>query len=370
MNRENKILITVPAPSARGGITNYYQVLKHEFSSNIEYFERGARNWPTRKGVLSEIIRAWQDYKGFKKRIKKGDVSLVQTSTSLGFNSIVRDGFFIRFARKNGIKTIVFFRGWDLWAEKKTERYLWLFKFFFFKTSTIIALTEHTKKIIKNWGYKGKILLETTLVDKALINDISEEYIRKKYTPLKNSINLLYLSRVETRKGIYELIDAFKELQKAITNNSFSLQICGDGFELENIVKKIKEQELSNITISGFISGEKKIEAYKNADIFVFPSYGEGMPNAVLEAMGFGLPVITTPVGGVKDFFENDKNGYFIEIKSSMDITKKIRFLLANPNNIVTIALNNYQKANKVFRSDIVAKRIENIFENVLNNNL
>ncbi|HCX99207.1 MAG TPA: hypothetical protein DG754_03625 [Bacteroidales bacterium] len=71
MKKEYKILITVPASTARGGITNYYQVLRNEFSSNIEYFERGARTWPLRKGVITELIRAWKDFKAFKKRVER-----------------------------------------------------------------------------------------------------------------------------------------------------------------------------------------------------------------------------------------------------------------------------------------------------------
>lgn len=368
MKKEYKILITVPASTARGGITNYYQVLRNEFSSNIEYFERGARTWPLRKGVITELIRAWKDFKAFKKRVKKDDISLVQTSTSLGFNSIIRDGLFLRFARKKGIKTIVFFRGWDLWAEKKTERYLWLFKYLFFKCSSILVLTQHTKNTLIKWGYKGDVFLETTLFDKNLASLVCPEFLSEKFNRLKSekTISLLFLSRVEERKGIFELLEAYKSLKKQKCGYNYKLNICGDGSELEKIQNLVKTQEIPDVSIFGFVENQRKINAYQAAHIFIFPSYGEGMPNAVLEAMGFGLPVLTTRVGGVKDFFEPVKNGHFIEIKSSIYISDKILQMVNNPSDFLSMALNNFEKANKMFRSDIVAKRVEQIFESVI----
>lgn len=366
-----KIIILVPAQTARGGITNYYQVIKKEFSGNIVYFERGARTWPIRKGFIAELIRARTDYINFKNRLKKRDISLVQTSTSLGLYTTIRDGLFLRYARKNGIKTIVFFRGWDLKEEKRAIKHIWLLKYFFFSSNCIITLTEHSKQCIKSWGYKGDIFIETTLVDKDMIKDVSIELLKEKNMRFKetNVINLLFLSRVEKSKGVYELIEVFKKIKKQHSRYNFKLNICGDGFELEYLKKEINEEKISDVNFFGFVENQQKIRAYETAHIFIFPSYSEGMPNAVLEAMGFGLPIITTPVGGVRDFFESGKNGYFVEIKNIFDIEDKIMQLICNTSNMLTMSLNNFEKANQLFRSDIVAKRIEAIFEKVIKTN-
>lgn len=365
----NKILITVPAHTARGGITNYYQTLKSEFSENVEYFVRGARTWPVRKGSAVEAFRAWKDYKLFKKRINKGDVSLVQTSTSLGFNSIIRDGLFLRYARKKGIKTIVFFRGWDFRAEKKAESYFWLFKYLFFKCDRIIALSKHTKEVLINWGYTGNVHVETTLYDKDLTRSINPEKLTNKFNRAEKEkvINLLFLSRIEKRKGICELLEAYNALKKKALEYRLTLNICGDGSELEKIKNIIFRDNIKDVAVSNFVEREGKIDAYTHAHIFILPSYGEGMPNAVLEAMGFGLPILTTPVGGINDFFERGENGQFVRVKNAGDIEEKILHMIDKPLNMHEISHNNYHKANKCFRSDIVAKRIESIFKKVIN---
>lgn len=372
MKKTKKVLILVPATTARGGITNYYQVLKNEFQNNIEYFERGARTWPVRNGFASELIRAWKDYKAFKKRVAKNDIALVQTTTSLSLSTTIRDGLFIRYANKKSIKTIVFFRGWDDAAVKKVEKkYLKLFKYFFFGANSFIILSKKAKNKLIQWGYKRDIHVETTLVDKALLTNVNEAFIIEKFEKLKetNKINLLFLSRIEIKKGVYELLQAFKLIvNNNYKNNGFHLNICGDGFELDNVKNWIESNKLYDISLQGFVSGVSKRVAFEKAHIFVFPSHSEGMPNAVLEAMGFGLPVITTPVGGLVDFFNPDKHGSYIQINDVADIVSKIEYLLSDKNILLPMALNNHKMTNDLFRSDRVAKRIEKIFNKVLKN--
>ena len=94
-----KILLLVPDLSASGGIKNYFQVIEKEFSMDVEYFIRGARTWPYRKGKFAELYRAFKDLMRYIKKIKSKNYRLVQTSTSLGSYAILRDGVFILSAR-------------------------------------------------------------------------------------------------------------------------------------------------------------------------------------------------------------------------------------------------------------------------------
>lgn len=373
MEETKRILLLVPAKTARGGISNYYQVIRNELPEYFEYMERGSRTWPDRKGLINELLRALNDYKKFKIRISIGDIGLIQTTTSLSLSTTIRDGLFVRYAIKRGIKTIVFFRGWDDSAVKKANRYIFIFRFFFFKTAKIITLSEKAKNTLLRWGYKNEILVETTLVDKGLLININENSIICKYEFLKRvktSFNLLYLSRIENRKGIYDLLEAFDILIKLSKNaiNNYILTICGDGSELENLKKLVKSKRITNINIEGFVEGSKKEKAFSEAHLFIFPSHGEGMPNAVLEAMGFGLPVLTTPVGGVIDFFIPGINGNFINIKDPNDMAEKIAKSTLNLDLLIEMSLNNFKLANNKFRSDKVAERIQTIFNKTLIN--
>lgn len=364
-----KILILVPSPSARGGISNYYQVLKTEFGEEVEYFERGARNWPHHDTKLQEAVRFCRDYFRFLMRVVRRDVSLVQSSTSLSLSTTIRDGIFIMCARMFGSKTIVFFRGWDYHAEEAIKSRLRIFRFFFGSSDALIVLTERSRATLRQWGFNQKIYLETTLVDRDLIRDVDDLSLKAKYARLAvdKTINLLYLSRIEERKGIFELVRAFKMLCAAKDlSHRFQLRICGDGLAEEDLRVELENLDPEMIQWSGHVTGQKKIDAYRDAHIFVFPSHGEGMPNAVLEAMGFGLPVVCTPVGGLVDFFEDGVHGRLVPIGDVQAIHDSILDLCSDQQRLTRIAMNNHLYAVERFRSDKVCLRVKKIFNEVM----
>jgi len=228
---------------------------------------------------------------------------------------------------------------------------------------------EKAKKDLQKWDFDQEIFVETTVVDKNLLHGLNENAIIQKHSLRNNNIcNILFLSRIEKDKGIYELLRAYKMLQNdSELNHELHLDICGDGSEIENIKKLIASEKLKNVEIKGFVSGDAKKTVFENAHIFIFPSFhGEGMPNAVLEAMGFGLPVITTAVGGIVDFFVSGQNGYFIAPQNAKDVVDKTRTLLNDQEMILSMALKNYEIAKENFRSDKVAKRMELIFKQII----
>lgn len=363
-----KVLILVPAPTARGGITNYYQVLRNEFGSELEYFERGARTWPIKDSKAKEFLRIFRDYAKFLIRMAKGDVSLVQSTTSLSLATTFRDGLFLMIGKAFGAKTIVFFRGWDHRAERIIHSKQKLFRLFFMHTDAAIVLTERARETLCGWGYKKQIYLETTLVDKKLIEDIDIQMIKSKYQKLESEkrVNILFLSRIEKAKGIFELFNAFVMLNSVQDSIfEYSLNICGDGLAYEELNSVFQTQQLKNIRLSGHTTGDAKRKAFLEAHLFVFPSYGEGMPNSVLEAMGFGLPVICTPVGGLVDFFIDDVHGKIVPIGEELAIHKAIQGLCSNTEKLLGMAISNHLYAVERFRSDKVGERIKNIFQEV-----
>ena len=361
--KKHKLLFLVPAKTAKGGIVNYFNVLENNFSLPVEYFVRGARSWPNREGKIKEVFRAWNDLKTFKKRIKRKDVLLVQTSTSLGAFAVIRDGFFLRAAQKRQLITITFFRGWDEKFEKVLSGWkLKLFKRFFFKSKAIIVLSKKFEKKLRDWGYQGDIYVETTVVDEVLLRSFNMNDFQNKINHLNlEEVNLLFLARTEEAKGLFEAIEAFIKLKKKFQN--IKLTIAGDGFSKQKAIEKIISHQLQDsVSFAGFITGEKKVQAFRNSHIYLFPSYTEGMPNSVLEAMAFGLPIVTTPVGGITDFFVEGKNGYYVEIKSVEKIVEKVSLLLTNTPKYMEISKNNLDFARREFMTSVLVNNLEKKF--------
>ena len=85
-----------------------------------------------------------------------------------------------------------------------------------------------------------------------------------------------------------------------------------------------------NSNYKGVVSVEEKIKLFKSSDIFVLPSYTEGLSMSCLEAMAFGLPVITTPVGAMPDVIKNGKNGIITPVADHERLFENIELLMNN----------------------------------------
>lgn len=362
------ILILTPDKNARGGITNFYIILKKYFPSNFIYLYRGARNFPFKKSHLKEFVRIVSDYLNFTYYLIFKKIAIVQTTTSLYNKSVIRDGIFILIAKLFRKKVIVYYRGWNIDYSNKLSNN-WLFKYLYFKADASILLTRLAKKSLIDWGYKKKIYISSTAVNEELIKNINDDFLRKKYNNSNNEIGLLFLARIEKEKGIYELINTYELLKNKYKH--IKLTIAGDGREEENIKKLVSEKNIEDVSFLGFVDGGLKISVYKNNHIYLFPSYSEGMPTSVLEAMACGLPVITTAVGGLVDFFKSNINGFMLEAPPKHeDFAKYIEILISNEKLMLEISLNNHKYALENFLASKIAESNINICEEVINSNL
>jgi glycosyltransferase involved in cell wall biosynthesis len=365
MNKQKKILILVPARTARGGITNYYYSLQGKFTLPVEYFVRGARTWPVKSNAFAELFRIISDIIRFAFRIFFYKYDLLQTTTSFSRNAIIRDGVFILLARLRGIKVIVFYRGWDYqYADKIINKRLKLFKRVFFKADAMIDLAKHNTGLLKTMGYNKPVFLESTLVDETLLHGFDIDDIKAKYNQ-PATIRILFLSRIERGKGIYIVLAAFRKIRTKFDN--LKLVIAGDGSETEEIRKIIEGEDLKDIELTGFVDGGVKSKIYRECHLYILPTlFTEGMSNALLEAMAFGLPVISRPMGGNADILADQVNGYLTLSEDPEDYTALLQKLVENPATMEQMALNNFRYARDHFYSGVVVKRLEKIFNDVM----
>lgn len=362
---KNRILVLIPGKNARGGITTYYQTLMPLFTLPVDFLERGARNWPVRNSFIKESKRIIRDYYLFFKTVNTGKYTLVITNTSFSSLAIIRDGLYLLIARIYKLKTITFFRGWDYkFSERVKNSYLSIFRFVYFKSDAIIDLAQKNIDILKEWGYKKQVYLETVAVEGLLLDKINEEYLREKI--YSKNINILFLARLEKSKGIFEAIDAFAILKNKYSN--IIMTIAGDGFEYYNVFDYLNSKSLDNVTLTNFIEFNQKRDVFVSADIYLLPSYSEGMPSSLIEAMAFGLPVVTRPVGGISDFFVNGINGYMTESLDPAVFATLIESIFFDPDKMRRMALNNYRYAKAHFYSDKVIERVEEILLKVIIN--
>lgn len=122
---------------------------------------------------------------------------------------------------------------------------------------------------------------------------------------------VLFLGMICDAKGSFDLLRAFAIFRSRVPG--WRLVVGGNG-EVERFLEQAKSLGVSDdVDYLGWVSGDEKDRALAAADIFVLPSYGEGMPVSLLEAMAYGCAVIATPVGGVPDMMTPESHGLWIE---------------------------------------------------------
>lgn len=165
-------------------------------------------------------------------------------------------------------------------------------------------------------------------------------------------VELLYTGRIDPAKGLFELIDSI-----VILNKDFNvvLNIVGWEEDKDRPVEKLlrsKAQE-NGVGEKIFFHGRKKVGPelfgyYEIAHIYVLPSYHEGFPRTIWEAMAKGLPVVATSVGGIPEYLKSEENCLLVEPREVLPLAEAIRYYILNPSKRQVIVNNAYELVNSV----------------------
>jgi glycosyltransferase involved in cell wall biosynthesis len=162
----------------------------------------------------------------------------------------------------------------------------------------------------------------------------------------RESVKLVFLGRVGLRKGAFDLIEAFAKLPAAQREKT-SLILAGDGDieQGEQLVSKLGLE--GKVFFLGWIDKFQRNSLLADADIFILPSYNEGLPMAILEAMSWGLPVIATPVGGIAEVTIPGENGLLVTPGSVQQLSDAIKLAIDDKPLRLSMGQNARQTAEK-----------------------
>ena len=344
-----KILIVAPSSHLTGGVSFHYKGLHAYWTSEVRYARYGKRpRIPALLCLLPDLlVYIWQLI------VFRPDVVMV--NPSFRTYQLVRDGGYILLARCFGRKVMAWFHGWDGPTAQRCIASPRLVRWVFGKCSFIYVLSSEFRNQLQAMGLRVPVLLSSTVVDDSLLEGVEHR------ARLGEVRKLLYLARIDRAKGIYQAIDAFRLAQQEIPH--LTLDICGSSEDpaVEEAVKAyVQERGLeASITFRGAVYGEQKKQAYAQGDLYLLPSFGEGMATSVLEALAFGLPVISTPYGGITDYFEEGKMGFLIPTHRPEDIAEKILWLAKHTDACQSISQHNQAYAAKHFLASRVAAKCE-----------
>lgn len=347
-----KVLINTPDFRNKGGVSQYYVVMNFQEEDCIDYFN--INNFGA-----NATLRLLKTYSEFKHKIISYDV--VVLNPSLDKKSFLRDAVFMWLALKKHKKVIVFWHGWNNNFEQQLQSSSFLKKIFkatFAKAFKTIVLSKIFQDKLIELGASSKFYVEAMPISQEWISefDISTKKVSEK-------LNVVFLSRIVKEKGVYTAVSTIKLL--AETYPHIFLHIAGDGKELDELKKYVESNKINNIIFYGDVRGNKKTEILKSGNLFLFPTeHGEGFPNVVVEAMFYGMPVISRRVGAIPEIIEQDKTGYLtgsIDPEVYASIIEK--YISLTDNEKMQMAINCHNKSKTNYNISNMRKRVLNIFQ-------
>jgi glycosyltransferase involved in cell wall biosynthesis len=358
-----KLLLTTPAFNDPGGVASYINSVLPFLAKmyDVQCFEIGSTRNKSR--ILHPIV----DQIGFHRLISTTQFDMCHVNPSLNLKCFFRDGLLIWQAKKAGLPIIVFMHGWRKDFEHKvSQKFLRFFQNTFGQADAFIVLASEFKKVLRQWGVAQPIFLGTTTVEESLLENFS---IEDKAVRIRQAekIKILFLSRLEREKGVFEAVDAVSEL--VAKKLPVVLSIAGDGSVMGELRQYINEKKNPGNTIQllGYVKGLEKKAAFADNHLYCFPTYyGEGLPTSVLEAMAFGMPVVTRPVGGIADFFEEGRMGYLCNGRDPAELVQLLERLLSDREKLIEIGRYNHVFAKENFMGAKVAENLKYIYDRIL----
>lgn len=307
MKNNKRVLVVATSSKTRGGITaviNSYKTTKFWSDFNCVWIETHID-----KSSITKILFFVRSLTKFIILLPQTKLVHVHLSAPM---SVIRKYPFLLLAKIFKIPIIIHFHAFSVEAtiDKKYNR---LYNTVFHLANTIIVLSESWKK--------------------GIINDlnINSDKIEVLYNPcpkidISNNVEktktILYAGTLIDRKGYKDLIRSFAII--AISYPEWKVIFAGNG-EINKGLQLSKELNIEQqVLFKGWVSGDEKNQLFREANIFCLPSYAEGFPMAVLDAWAFGLPVITTPVGGIPDVAKDGVNMLLFNPGDTKTLSEKL----------------------------------------------
>lgn len=265
---------------------------------------------PTLKARAYKAIKRISD---LKQLLKQNNIDGVIIFSSTGF-SFYEKLFMSFISNRHKVKSFLFIRSGHFMDLNKNNKIARFFNKRLLKIPTYLG--AQGKKWVEFYEDMNVEPSNVKLIHNWI--EIDENY---KYKSNKDNIVFLFAGWMVEKKGVLDLFDV---IEKNRDLDRYIFRFAGAGTLLEELKMRQEKNKLNNIELLGWKDEAELQNEYKKADIFILPSYAEGFPNVVLEALNNRMPIISTNVGGIPDSVIDGYNGYIIEAGDKEQMHKSI----------------------------------------------
>jgi len=353
-----KILITSPSLDMNKNVSGISSLVSSIMSNTgHEYFHFSIGRYDTEKKGCRWLTKQVRVIINFKQFLKKNAIELVHLNSPLEKFAIVRDYFLSLLAYFLNIPIVLHIHGgYHLMSENTNFILSILIKSSVNISNSIIVLSELEKVQFKK-KFQCKSEKNIWVLPNCVDIDESWSILEKR----EQTLRILFLGRIEKSKGIWDILSALNLLKDV----NYIFYLCGTGNNINDIVDEFKKICGFKLVVKGVLYGNSKIELLKSCDIFLLPSYYEGLPIALLETMSFGVVPIVTDVGSINVVVENNFNGFFVDKKAPTQIAEKIRLLNNDRKLLHEMSVNSRNKIIKNYSKENYFNKLNEIYENI-----
>lgn len=326
-----EVIITAPSLDPSQNVSGVSAVVRFIIDNNkacrYVHFEMGKRD--AERGGLRRIVSLAKAFREWRRLLREKPESIVHYSFPLSTRSILRDPLFIREAIRQGHRVIVHIHG-GLYLTAKTipfmQRHI-LKRVFSWDVPFVVLSDLERQLVIERFGAKRVTVLPNCVdvpvdVPVPVPVDVPVNVSVPVDVPV---LTLGYIGRIEENKGLEELLAACRQLKEE--GLPFRLEIAGKEEREGEFLPRFDELLGSNFRYAGVVCGNAKAEFFRRLDVFVMPSYFEGLPISLLESMSYGVVPVVTPVGSIPTVVEDGKNGLLTAVKEVQPVADAIKRL-------------------------------------------
>ena len=279
--------------------------------------------------------------------------------------SIVEKGVMAWFAKSRGIPSLLFPRGGGLMRDFHSS--------YVNRVYISLAMAGASKILCQGetWQKFAISDLERKSEDVCLVHnwtataDLLEIGRTRNVSYSDGAIRVLFVGWLDQEKGVLDLLNVCKKLKDKY---DFKLDLVGKGNAFVLAKQYVNDAGLIGfVNFYGWLHGDALLQAYRDADIFVLPSWMEGLPNSMIEAMAARLSIVVTSVGAIPDVIIDEYNGLLIEPRSPAQLQRAIERLIVDSSLRIKVSRNAYETAQVEFEVEKAVDSIVAIVNEVKN---
>ena len=240
------------------------------------------------------------------------------------YNSFKRSSLFVKVAKAMGRKVVLHIHGGgfkDYYM--KQPRYV---RSVLDKADALITLSTSWKMFFENIALHGNVHIVPNIISKPIYQNVQGD----------GKFHLLYMGQITKAKGVFDLVEMIAE-NKNFYRGKLILDIGGGMYDADKLSNFVFDNKMDDIVhLHGWLTGKAKTKMFNFADAYILPSYVEGVPISILEAESYGLPILSTNVGGIPNVVDEGKNAFLFrpgdkqEMKIAIDKVMESRELRAS----------------------------------------